>query len=89
MKRALGFLFAAALTIPMYAACGNSEGDDCKSDDDCGSNLTCQQITGRGERCCPTPAAASDYEDCHELTPTSAGASPITTATPPTTDAGG
>jgi hypothetical protein len=68
MKRALGFLFAAVIAFPLFAACGSSEGDNCKSDDDCDSNLTCQPVTGRGNRCCPTPASASNYTDCQPVT---------------------
>ncbi len=81
MKRAFGFLFALAIAIPMSAACGNSEADDCKTDDDCGSNLTCQPIPGRGDRCCPSPSDSSNYEDCHGLGENQTnGTSPITTA---------
>jgi len=65
----LAFGFAAAL-----AACagpmGKSEGDQCSSQSDCSSNLTCQPITRSGKTtdvCCPTPPGESGNEACQAM----------------------
>jgi hypothetical protein len=60
-----------AVSVSAIVACsdrgGVSEGDECGgSQDDCGSNLTCTPIQGRGHSfCCPTPSTASNYQNCH------------------------
>jgi hypothetical protein len=50
--------------------CKGAEGDDCSSDTECHSNLTCQPIRGRPhDYCCPTPATASKEDNCHAIYP--------------------
>jgi hypothetical protein len=47
-------------------ACSGSQGDECTTDSDCKSNLTCQPIEGRDKNyCCPAPPESSDYANCH------------------------
>jgi hypothetical protein len=43
------------------------EGESCGgAEDKCGDNLTCQPIQGTNSNyCCPTPASASNYLNCH------------------------
>jgi len=48
---------------------GKSQGDPCGgSQDECGSNLTCQPIVhsdgSKGDYCCPTPAWTSTKSVC-------------------------
>ena len=57
-----------ALGLVTMVACGGpGQGDECGgSQDDCGSNLTCQPIKGRGKSyCCPTPPEQSSNSNCH------------------------
>ena len=65
-------LMAALLVGGLGAACagGTSEGNECASDGDCASNLSCQVILGRGctEYCCPTPPSTSSESNCQEKT---------------------
>jgi hypothetical protein len=70
MKKILGLLAMAlvAAATSTLGACGDSEGDACTTDNDCGSQLLCQPIAGRGDKCCPTPAEESDNESCHAIT---------------------
>ena len=67
MKKILGLLVTLLVTVPMLGACGDSEGDACTTDNDCGSQLLCQPVVGRGDKCCPTPAENSDNESCHAV----------------------
>ena len=58
--------FAVAFVALTVAACGSGQGDECTTDSDCHSNLSCQTIQGRPKLyCCPTPAQSSDYANCH------------------------
>jgi hypothetical protein len=58
--------FAVAFAALTVAACSSGQGDECTKDSDCGANLSCQTIGGRGKLyCCPTPAQSSDYANCH------------------------
>jgi hypothetical protein len=57
---------AASFVGITVLACSGSQGDECTKDSDCKSNLTCQPVEGRDKNyCCPTPATASDYANCH------------------------
>jgi hypothetical protein len=70
MKKILGLLAMVLVTAATstLGACGDSEGDTCVTDNDCGSQLLCQPINGRGDRCCPTPPEDSDNDACHAVT---------------------
>ena len=70
MKKILGLLAVALVAAPLFGlgGCGDSEGDTCTTDNDCGSQLLCQAIDGRGNRCCPTPSEESDNIACHPVT---------------------
>jgi hypothetical protein len=59
--------FATAIFVGItIVACSGSQGDECTTDSDCKSNLTCQPVEGRGKNyCCPTPATMSDFASCH------------------------
>jgi hypothetical protein len=58
---------AGAIALGCSGMGGISEGDPCGgTQDNCGSNLTCQPIKGHnGNYCCPTPASASKEDNCH------------------------
>jgi hypothetical protein len=61
--------FGMACGLVGLVACagpiGKGQGDSCSSQDECGSDLTCQPIGGRsGDYCCPTPATASTNGNC-------------------------
>lgn len=46
---------AAALVACAGPIGGKGEGESCSTEDECGSNLTCQPVDGRSEDyCCPT-----------------------------------
>jgi hypothetical protein len=60
------YLVSALFVGITIVACSGGQGDDCTTDSDCKSNLTCQPVEGRDKRyCCPTPATSSDYATCH------------------------
>ena len=69
MKKILGLLAMALVAAPILGlgGCGNGEGDSCVTDNDCGSQLLCQAIDGRGDKCCPAPAEESDNVSCHAV----------------------
>jgi hypothetical protein len=54
---------------------GVSEGGECGGpQDDCGTNLTCMPIQGRGHAyCCPTPPESSGEDNCHPIRSASDG----------------
>jgi hypothetical protein len=60
-------LLATALFVGLtIVACSGGQGDECTTDSDCSSVLTCQPIQGRDKNyCCPLPATSSDYATCH------------------------
>lgn len=43
---------------------GKSQGESCSTEDECGTDLTCQPIAGHGDVCCPTPADTSTSSGC-------------------------
>jgi hypothetical protein len=64
--RFLATAFSATFVGVMIAACSGGQGDECTTDSDCKTNLTCQPVEGRDKNyCCPTPATQSDYANCH------------------------
>jgi hypothetical protein len=68
MFRKMVCVVLAAVTCGLIACVGpngKGEGESCSSPDDCGSDLTCQPVTGRsGDFCCPTPADTSTKSNC-------------------------
>jgi hypothetical protein len=71
----VGIALLGVFGICAVIACGPtgvSEGGECGgSQDDCGANLTCQPINGRGHSyCCPAPPESSNYQNCHASVPT-------------------
>jgi hypothetical protein len=64
-RHAMKVILALALVL---AHCGGGNGDECKKEGDCGSNLTCQPIKGRDKLyCCPIPTETSSEENCKPL----------------------
>ena len=82
MKKILGLVIMALVAAPTLGACGDSEGDTCTTDNDCGSQLLCQAVTGHGVRCCPTPPESSDNASCHPTTDDSDTNEPVVNSTP-------
>jgi hypothetical protein len=81
MKKILGLLTLVLVSAGALAACGDSQGDSCTTDNDCGSNLFCQAITGRGDKCCPTPPESSDNVSCHGIGESTMPSEPVVTST--------
>ena len=62
-------LFGMGCVLTGLVACagpiGKGQGDNCSSQDDCSSDLTCQPVSGRsGDFCCPTPPDTSSSDNC-------------------------
>ncbi len=59
---------AVALTAGLFGCAGpmgKGEGEQCATQDDCSTDLTCQPVSGRqGDYCCPTPADAGNSPNC-------------------------
>jgi hypothetical protein len=69
-RKTLFVMMAVAAFGGAVIACvgpvGKGEGDSCNSEDQCGSDLTCQPIGDTGDFCCPTPASSSKKSACQE-----------------------
>lgn len=68
-RKLVSFGMACGLTGLLACAgpIGKGQGDSCSSQDECGSDLTCQPVTGRsGDYCCPTPRSASSNGNCQD-----------------------
>jgi len=68
MFRKMACVVVASVACGLLACAGpngKGEGESCSSQEDCGSDLTCQPITGRqGDFCCPAPADSSTKSNC-------------------------
>lgn len=54
-------LVAAGVLAGCAGETGKGEGDGCSGNSDCGGQLICQSVAGRGgDFCCPTPLKTPD-----------------------------
>jgi hypothetical protein len=90
MSTVLKLTFSLGFGALLFLACSSGQGDSCSTDNDCGANLTCQPVHGRDQNfCCPTPAEASDYQNCHPVQGATPTPAPAPTTAPADAATGG